>query len=44
MKRTLLLLSILGLSACATVEGAGRDISAAGDLVADGARQIQRAF
>lgn len=44
MKRAIPLLMILALSACATIQGAGRDISAAGDFVADGARQVQQAF
>jgi len=37
MIRIILLVSILGLSACATVEGVGRDISA-------GARKVSNAL
>ena len=44
MTRVLLCLAILSLSACATVQGAGRDISAAGDFVADSAQTVSNAF
>ena len=33
--------SVLALSACETVEGAGRDIQTAGTAVSQGARQVQ---
>ena len=35
------LMSLIGLSACETVEGAGRDISSAGQAVTDTAQQAQ---
>jgi predicted small secreted protein len=41
--RLALLAALLALPACATVEGAGRDISKAGELVSEGAREV-RAF
>lgn len=44
MYRLILPLLLLTLSACATVKGAGRDISAAGDFVADSAHTVQNAF
>ena len=42
--RLLLLALVLALPACATVEGAGRDISKAGEMVSEGAREVRRAF
>jgi len=39
-----LLPALLLLTACATVEGAGRDLSKAGDFVSDSAREVRRAF
>ncbi|MEM1428727.1 MAG: entericidin A/B family lipoprotein [Pseudomonadota bacterium] len=44
IRLTLTALSLLGLAACATVEGAGQDISDAGDFVSDTAREVRRAF
>ena len=44
MIRLILPLMLLTLSACATVQGAGRDISTAGDFVADSANTVQNAF
>lgn len=35
------LLLILGLAACETVEGAGKDVSNAGDAISDTARDVQ---
>jgi predicted small secreted protein len=35
------LLALLALAACNTVEGAGQDISTAGDVLTDEARQQQ---
>lgn len=37
----LVLLSALALSACETVEGAGRDIESAGEAVSDAAQDAQ---
>ena len=42
MRRLILPLLLLSLDACATVDGAGRDISKAGDLVSDSARSVQQ--
>jgi predicted small secreted protein len=42
--RLLLLALCLALPGCATVEGAGRDISKAGEMISDGAREVRRAF
>ncbi|RDC70941.1 entericidin, EcnA/B family [Rhodovulum sp. 12E13] len=42
--RPLVLCLLLALPACATVEGAGRDLSKAGELVSEGAREVRRAF
>jgi len=42
--RPFLLAALLALPACATVEGAGRDLSRAGELVSEGAREVRRAF
>ena len=36
--------TLLAVTACATVEGAGRDISKAGEMVSEGAREVRRAF
>ena len=35
---------LLAVSACATVEGAGRDIEAAGEAVSESARDVRRRF
>lgn len=40
-KRFLAVLALLVLAACNTVEGAGRDISTAGDAITDEAQQAQ---
>lgn len=37
-------LGLLALAACNTVEGAGRDLSTAGDAVADTARTVKRSL
>ncbi len=37
-----LLMSIVGLVGCNTMEGAGKDISAGGDTVTDTARDVKR--
>ncbi len=42
MRRLLLPLLLLTLSACATVHGAGQDISKAGDYVSGTARNVQQ--
>ncbi len=42
MRRLILPLVLLTLSACATVQGAGQDISTAGDFVSDSARTVQQ--
>ncbi len=39
-----LALGCLCLTACATVEGAGEDLSDAGEFVSDTAREVRRAF
>ncbi|MEL6207030.1 MAG: entericidin A/B family lipoprotein [Pseudomonadota bacterium] len=44
MRRILIFLALVGLAGCATIEGAGRDISKAGQFVSDGAREVRRAF
>ena len=44
MRRLLLILPLLALTACATVEGAGQDLSDAGDFVSDTAREVRDAF
>jgi predicted small secreted protein len=36
------LAGLLALAACNTIEGAGRDVSAAGDVVSDTARDVKR--
>ncbi|WP_078059034.1 entericidin A/B family lipoprotein [Tropicimonas marinistellae] len=41
MKRLILPLLLLTLAGCATVQGAGQDISNAGDFVSDSARTVQ---
>lgn len=38
----ILLISIVGLVGCNTMEGAGKDISAGGDAVTDTARDVKR--
>ena len=42
MKRLILPLLLVTLAACATVDGAGQDLSKAGDFVSDSARTVQR--
>ena len=42
MKFLIPLLAVLALTACETVEGAGRDISTAGKVVAQEAQQAQK--
>ncbi|MFD0978939.1 entericidin A/B family lipoprotein [Tropicimonas aquimaris] len=42
MKRLILPLLLLTLGACATVDGAGQDLSKAGDFVSDSARSVQQ--
>lgn len=41
MTRTLVILSLLILAACETVEGAGRDIESAGAAITDEAQEVQ---
>ncbi len=41
MTKVIALFALLGLVACETVEGAGRDISTAGDVIADEAQDAQ---
>ena len=41
MIRTLALFALLGLVACETVEGAGRDITTAGAVITDEAKDAQ---
>ncbi len=36
------LIAFLGLAACETVEGAGKDVSNAGDALSQTARDVQR--
>lgn len=38
---TLILIALLGLAACETVEGAGRDLSSAGAAISDEAQETQ---
>ncbi|MFZ1535962.1 MAG: entericidin A/B family lipoprotein [Chromatiaceae bacterium] len=38
----ILLISIVGLIGCNTMEGAGKDISAGGDAVSDTAKDVKR--
>ncbi len=38
----ILLMSVVGLVGCNTMEGAGKDISAGGDAVTDTARDVKR--
>lgn len=38
---TALLVSVLGLSACQTVEGVGRDLSTAGTVITQESQQVQ---
>jgi entericidin B len=40
-KRILAVLALLALAACNTVEGAGRDISTAGDTLTDEAQEAK---
>lgn len=42
MRLTILFLAMLGLAACETVQGAGRDIQSGGAVVEDGAQDVQR--
>lgn len=37
----LILVGLLGLAACETVGGAGRDLSNAGDFVSDSAQEVE---
>ncbi|MFM2391387.1 MAG: hypothetical protein RLZZ437_2942 [Pseudomonadota bacterium] len=39
--RALALLALVALSACETIEGAGRDIGTAGDVIAQESRDVQ---
>lgn len=41
MTRIALLLAIVALAACETVEGAGRDIEAAGEVITEEAQAVQ---
>jgi predicted small secreted protein len=41
MTRTLALVALIALSACETVEGAGRDIQTAGEVITDEAQEVQ---
>jgi entericidin B len=41
MTRTLALLALVALAACETVEGAGRDIQTAGEVITDEAQDVQ---
>ncbi len=41
MTRTLALLALLGLAACETVEGAGRDLTTAGEASTEEAQETQ---
>lgn len=41
MTRTLALFSLLALVACETIEGAGRDIENAGEVITDEAQDVQ---
>ncbi|WP_374376747.1 entericidin A/B family lipoprotein [Tabrizicola sp.] len=41
MTRTLALLALLGLAACETVEGAGRDLTTAGEAITEEAQETQ---
>jgi entericidin B len=38
----ILLVAIGGLSACNTIDGAGRDIQSGGDAVSDAARDVKK--
>lgn len=39
--RALTLLAVMAVSACETIEGAGRDIGTAGDAIAEESRDVQ---
>jgi len=41
MTRTLALLALLGLAACETIEGAGRDLETAGEAITEEAQETQ---
>lgn len=41
MTRTLALLALLGLVACETIQGAGRDLETAGEVLQDEAQEVQ---
>lgn len=41
MKRMLIIMGLLALSACETIEGAGRDMQTAGQAVSQEARRAQ---
>jgi entericidin B len=38
----ILLVAICGLSACNTIEGAGKDIQSGGDAMSDAARDVKK--
>ncbi|MBM7066164.1 entericidin A/B family lipoprotein [Actibacterium sp. 188UL27-1] len=42
--RTILILSLFALTACGTIEGAGRDIEDAGQAISDTARDVRNDF
>lgn len=44
MIRTLALFALLGLMACETVEGVGRDVETAGEVITDEARDAQAGY
>jgi entericidin B len=41
MTKAIALLALLGLVACETVEGAGRDLQTAGEVISDEAQEVQ---
>jgi entericidin B len=41
MTRSLAVLALFSLVACETIEGAGRDIEAAGEAITDEAQEVQ---
>ncbi|MDP3195116.1 entericidin A/B family lipoprotein [Tabrizicola sp.] len=41
MTKAIALLALLGLVACETVQGAGRDLEAAGEVIQDEAQETQ---
>ncbi|MEM9524577.1 MAG: entericidin A/B family lipoprotein [Pseudomonadota bacterium] len=40
--RILMLLSVLGLAACETVEGFGRDVTAGGKAISQASNEVQK--